>query len=89
MQRINVVLELLRKEPSQHINMTALQLDHTAATTLSTVNLGDHAIGVSPPSPLFPGTQLYYLLLRLSFVLSENFNSANITTVCLISNWYF
>lgn len=66
MQRINVVLELLRKEPSQCISMTSLQLDHTAATTLSTVNLGDHAIGVSPLSSLFPGTQLYYLLLRLS-----------------------
>lgn len=87
--RINAVLELFWQEPSQRISMTALQLDHTASTTMSTVNLGDHAIGVSPSSPLFPGTQRFLCLIEGFFVLSENLKSANITAVSLISNWYF
>lgn len=83
MQTINMVLELLWQEPSQR-SMTALQLDHTEATTLSTVILGDHAISVSPPSPLFLGTQRFLSLIEAFFVLSENLRLANITAVCLI-----
>ncbi|KAG5414708.1 hypothetical protein IGI04_002275 [Brassica rapa subsp. trilocularis] len=51
-------LELLRQEHSQCISMTELQLDHNAATTtISNVNPGDHALGVSSVPPLSLGTQ--------------------------------
>lgn len=59
-------LELLRQEHSQCISMTELQLDHNAATTtISNVNPGDHALGVSSVPPLSLGTQRFLLKFSL------------------------
>ncbi|CAH2033422.1 unnamed protein product [Thlaspi arvense] len=79
MQRLNVALEPLWQELSQCISMTELQLDHTSATTtVSNVNPGDHVLGVTPPSPLSPGTQKFLPLIEAFFVLSEKIQTPSI-----------
>ncbi|KAH0884842.1 hypothetical protein HID58_060938 [Brassica napus] len=58
----------------------------------SNVNPGDHALGVSPLSPLSSGTQRFisYLLLWLSllYICEQNSNSVNVTAgSCECDRW--
>ncbi|CAA7050793.1 unnamed protein product [Microthlaspi erraticum] len=72
MQRLNLALEPLWQELSQCISITESQLDNTAAdTAVPNVNSGDHVLGISPPSPLSPGTQRLLPLIEAFFVLCE------------------
>ncbi|KAH0920548.1 hypothetical protein HID58_020566 [Brassica napus] len=79
MERLNMALEPLWQELSQCISMTEVQLDHTSATTtVSSVNPGDHALGVTAPSPISPGTQRFLPLIEAFFVLCEKIQTPSI-----------
>uniref|UniRef100_A0A1J3I3S5 HECT-type E3 ubiquitin transferase n=2 Tax=Noccaea caerulescens TaxID=107243 RepID=A0A1J3I3S5_NOCCA len=79
MQRLNVALEPLWQELSQCISITESQLDHTAATTtVPNVNSGDHVLGISPPSPVSPGTQRLLPLIEAFFVLCEKIQTPSV-----------
>ncbi|XP_010552364.1 PREDICTED: E3 ubiquitin-protein ligase UPL1-like isoform X2 [Tarenaya hassleriana] len=84
MQRLNVALEPLWQELSECISMAEMQLDHTVPTTMSSVNPGDHVQGISPSSPLPPGTQRLLPLIEAFFLLREKIQTnqqdlANVT----------
>ncbi|KAJ0230389.1 HECT domain-containing protein [Hirschfeldia incana] len=79
MQRLNMALEPLWQGLSQCISMTEVQLNHNSATTtVSSVNPGDHALGVTPPSPISPGTQRFLPLIEAFFVLCEKVQTPSV-----------